>query len=365
MQKWRLSVLIELAPLEQFLEESGEPHLIIDRVGRIAFATEVAKSLLGVTPTLSQYDADASLADLLAGWFAQRQCFGYTGMATLRAASGTATDMCLMGSTVEYRGTRHLLCHLRPIEHGRPAEAHLWGAIADAARESAFAAAGAMVEHELNQSLAAIVNYVQTSAVLLRDGTGDVQFVRDALSEAGQQALHCAELLRVLRRSFGYQNRSLETHSLTDVVRQAHALLAQSGNGRSALLELQSGEADQYVRLSHAHFLSMLVLLMQRCLRRSTTASKASIKVRIASEGRDGVVVRFLNCGAWDLNGTAPGRVPTELYPSDNADVRLLAICQVTMSLHGGYVSIAEDPGRNAEIRLSLKKTKSGGNQHA
>lgn len=353
-----------MAPLEQFLEESGEPHLIIDRVGRIAFATEVAKSLLGVAATLSQFDADDSLAELLAGWFAQRQSFGYTGMATLRGGSGASTDMCLMGSTVEYRGARHLLCHLRPLERSRPAEAHLWSEITDAARESAFAAAGTMAEHELNQSLAAIVNYVQTSVVLLNGGVEDIRLVRDALSEAGQQALHCAELLRVLRRSFGYQNRSLEPHSLTNVVRQAHELLARTRSGRSALLELHGGESDLYVQLSHAHFLSMLLLLMQRCLRRSPATGKTPIRVRIAPEGNEHAVVRFQNCGAWDLNGAVPGRVPAELYPSDNDDVRLLAICQVTMSLHGGIVSIAEDPRRNAEIRLSLKKAKNGGGQH-
>lgn len=357
--------MIETAPLEKFLEESGEAHLIIDRVGRIAFATEVAKALIGVAPSLSQFDADDSLADLLAGWFAQRQCFGYTGMARLRAASPSTTDMCLLGSTVEYRGARHLLCHLRPLERSGPTEAHRWDEITDAARESAFAAAGAMVEHELNQSLAAIVNYVQTSAVLLNGGAGDLGRVQDALAEAGQQALHCAELLRVLRRSFGYQNRALELHSLCDVVRQAHDLLGQTQGGRGALLALHGGDADLHVRLSHAHFVSMLVLLMQRCLRRAGPAAKHSIRVRIAPEGREGAVVRFLDCRAWDLDGAVPGRVPAELYPSDNDDVRLLAICQVTMSLHGGHVSIAEDPGRNAEIRLSLKKAKIGGSSHA
>lgn len=352
--------MIGTAPLEQFLEESGEPHLIIDRVGRIAFATEVAKSLLGVEPSLSQFDPDDTLAGLLAGWFAQQQSFDYTGMATLRAA----TDMRLMGSTVEYRGARHLLCHLRPLERGGPAETHRWDAITDAARESAFAAAGAMVEHELNQSLAAIVNYVETSAVLLGNGTGGLRLVQEALGEAGQQALRCAEQLRALRRGFGYRSSALEPHSLSAIVRQAHELVAQTQGGRNALLELRSGEADIQVCLSHAHFLSMLVLLMQRCLRRPTTASRNAIEVRIAPEGHEGAVVRFPNCGTWDLDGTIPGRIPAERHPSDNDDVRLLAVCQVTMGLHGGHVSITEDEGRNAEIRLSLKKAGVGGSSH-
>lgn len=357
--------MIEMAPLEQFLEESGEPHLIIDRAGRIAFATEGAKSLLGVASTSNQFDADHSLTGLLADWFEQRQCFHYTGMATLRAASGTPADMCLTGSTVEYRGARHLLCHLRPLERSPPAEAHLWGEITDATRETAFAAAGAMVEHELNQSLAAIVNYVQTSAILLRDGTGDVRLVQDALSEAGQQALRCAELLRARRRSFSCQNHALEPHSLVDVVRQAHALLASKPGGRAVPLELRSEDADPCVRLSPPHFLSMLVLLMQRCIRRSTATSNHPVRIRIAPEDGERAVVRILDCGAWDPNGAAPGGIPAERHPSDSDDVRLLAICQATMSLHGGYVSIAEDPGRNAEIRLSLKKARIGGNHHA
>lgn len=354
--------MIEMAPLEQFLEESGEPHLIIDRAGHIAFATAAAKLLIGVTGTLRRFDADKSLAHLLSEWAAQRECFGYTGAATLRAPNDGSAEMRLMTSTIDYRGTRHLLGQLRPLDHSDPVDADLWSEIAAAARESAFAAAGAMVEHELNQSLAAIVNYVQTSAVLLseRESSG---LVREALSEAGQQALRCADMLRALRRNFGFEDRALARYSLNEIVRQAHQLLAGTRTGATTDLVLHCDGPELFVRLNRARFLSMLLLLMQRYRVRAPADGQATIAVAIESRGGDQAIVRFLDCGVWDVEG-ASGKLSAGLIASDRNDVRLLAICQATMSLHGGHVSITGNPGRNVEVELILGEARTGGGQY-
>lgn len=351
-----------MAPLEQFLEESGEPHLIINSIGYIVYETPAAKSLLGIATTLDAFDADNSLAELLAGWRAQRQCFGYTGAAKLRSTSGTGA-MCLTGRAIEYHGSPHLLCRLCPREAEVPAGSHLWSAVSDAARESAFAAAGALVEHKLNQSLAAIVNYVQTSAILLNGQTEETRLVRDALSEAGQQALQCADELRALRRGFGYRTHALAGHSLSGVLRQVHALLNQTRDGNT-VLDLQGAEPDLFVQLSHAHFVSMSVLLMRRCLR-SSGASNKTVKVSIAAEGDEHAVVRFLECGAWQLDAAVAGSDPGVSCATGNDDMRLLAICRATMSLHGGRVSIAEDARTGHNVKLTLKIVKIGGNQNA
>lgn len=354
--------MIEIAPLEQFLEESGEPHLIVDRAGNVVFATADAGFLFDIATGLDRFDAGDRMADLLAEWSAQGQRFGYTGAATLRAQNGVSAEMRLLGSTIDYRGKPHLLCRLCPIEAGSAPSEDLWSELVVAARESAFAAAGAMVEHELNQSLAAIVNYVQTSAVLLSGGANGTPLVRDALSEAGQQALHCAEMLRVLRKNFGFQSKSLDRHSLTAVIQRAHQLLVATRAGSTARLELRSDDPEVFVQLNHARFLSIILQLMQRC---QSAASETPIRIDIESGANGQAIVRFLNCGAWDVEGAVPGKAPAELFPSDNDDVRLLAICQATMSLHAGYVSIGGDPGRNAEVRLILRKVKTGERHHA
>jgi len=344
--------LIEMVPLEHCLEDSGEPDLIIDRSGNVVFATTAAKSLAGAT--LPRFDADDSLEHLLADWSAQRESYEYTGVATLRLADGAASPMRLAVSIIDYRGVPHLLGRLRPLEHPDPSDADLWSDIATAARDGAFAAVGAVVEHEINQSLAAIVNYVQTSVVLLGERAEGSRLVRDALSDAGRQALRCADMLRALRHSFSFQDSTLVRHSLNGVVRQAQALLATTRAGRASTLALKCEGPEVFAQLSHTPFLWMLFLLMQRCVAHASSDRESAIEVGIES-GNGQVILRFPACRVSSSASTAPGGLFFERLSSGKDDVRLFAICQATMRLHGGHVSIAGDQG-NPGVQLVLPK---------
>jgi two-component system sensor kinase FixL len=94
------------------------------------------------------------------------------------------------------------------------------------------------ISHELNQPLAAIANYAQACARLLRLPAPDMPEISGALEQISGQALRAGEIIRRIRSLVRNEDVRRESQDINDLIREVHALLASDARVHDGRLEL-------------------------------------------------------------------------------------------------------------------------------
>ncbi len=98
------------------------------------------------------------------------------------------------------------------------------------------------ISHELNQPLAAIANYAQACARLLRMPVPDTPEIGGALEQISVQALRAGEIIRRIRSLVRNEDVRREPHDINDLIREVHALLASDARVHDGRLDLDLAE---------------------------------------------------------------------------------------------------------------------------
>ncbi|HTU66547.1 MAG TPA: PAS domain S-box protein [Steroidobacteraceae bacterium] len=110
------------------------------------------------------------------------------------------------------------------------------------ARLATMGEMAAGISHELNQPLAAIANYAQACARLLRTPAADLPEVTGALDQISSQALRAGEIIRRIRSLVRNEDVRRERHDINGLIREVHALLATDARVHDGRLILDLGE---------------------------------------------------------------------------------------------------------------------------
>jgi two-component system sensor kinase FixL len=94
------------------------------------------------------------------------------------------------------------------------------------------------ISHELNQPLAAIANYAQACARLLRQPAADIPEISGALEQISGQALRAGEIIRRIRSLVRNEDVRREALDVNELIREVHALLATDARVHDGRLEL-------------------------------------------------------------------------------------------------------------------------------
>ena len=94
------------------------------------------------------------------------------------------------------------------------------------------------ISHELNQPLAAIANYAQACARLLRVPAPDMPEISGALEQISTQALRAGEIIRRIRSLVRNEDVRRESHDINELIREVHTLLASDARVHDGRLEL-------------------------------------------------------------------------------------------------------------------------------
>jgi two-component system sensor kinase FixL len=94
------------------------------------------------------------------------------------------------------------------------------------------------ISHELNQPLAAIANYAQACARLLRQPAADIPEISGALEQISGQALRAGEIIRRIRSLVRNEDVRREAQDINELIREVHALLASDARVHDGKLQL-------------------------------------------------------------------------------------------------------------------------------
>jgi two-component system, LuxR family, sensor kinase FixL len=152
--------------------------------------------------------------------------------------------------------------------------------------------------HELNQPLSAISNYVHGCSRLLRDMDDDLaQRMREALDEAGRQALRAGQIIRHLREFVTKGETEKSAHNIRKLIEEAGALalVGSREKGVRAIFDFSS-EAEN-VLVDNVQIQQVLINLMRNAIEAMKDAPTRELVVRTEPSSPGEILVTVADTG--------------------------------------------------------------------
>ncbi|MDF3019775.1 MAG: hypothetical protein K0Q92_1078 [Steroidobacteraceae bacterium] len=144
------------------------------------------------------------------------------------------------------------------------------------------------ISHELNQPLAAIANYAQACARLLRVPSPDLPEIGGALDQIAGQALRAGEIIRRIRSLVRNEDVRREPLDINGLIREMHALLATDARVHDGRLDLDLHEDLPPVTVDKVQIQQVLMNLVHNAFEaQSVQPGSEPIDVRIATRLTD------------------------------------------------------------------------------
>lgn len=206
--------------------------------------------------------------------------------------------------------------------------------------------------HEVNQPLAAIVNYAQAARQIAGgDGEGALGGV---LSKIEAQATRAAEIVRRLRAFVGKHETERRAENLNVVVEEALALSLVGAAGRQARVRLALAPDTPYVWIDRVQIQQVLVNLVRNAIDAQGGWAQGRVTVASVRDGEGFVRITVSDEGP----GIAP-EIADRLFKAfvttkeDGMGVGL-SICRSIVEAHGGRIWHAAAPGGGAEFAFTV-----------
>ena len=354
------------ALLRSILDTVPEAMITIDEHGAILSFSAAAERLFGYAcgevigrnVAMLMPEPDAARHDSYLARYretGERRIIGFTRRALGRRKDGSIFPHELNVGEARSAGSRVFTGFLRDLTAEEDAERRLGEAQAELIRISRVSAVGTMataLAHELNQPLTAIANYVQTSAALLsgNDESGLAK-VREALEEAGRQALRAGAIIQRLREFVARGDLERTIIAPRELAIEAYTLGAVGGASRGIRCDVAMPDDLPRLMVDRVHIQQVLINLIRNAF--EALGETGSV---VVSAQRDGAMLRM------SVVDNGPGIAPAQqeavfepFVSSKATGMGLgLAICRTIVEAHGGRLWCEAAPGGGSAFYFTL-----------
>lgn len=239
--------------LAEVVEANPDPVLFIDPAGGVSYLNPAARRLLGLRPAqgmpaLAGFLTAQVLATLEAsGWRSaeeQGMWSHETRLLPFNDEPSVPVSLLLLAhrSTAGERFFSLMARDMRERELREAQQRHHQDELAHTARLVTLGELASGIAHEINQPLAAVVNYANASQRYLHtlgSNPAAVERVAQGLERINLHANHAAQVIKRLRGFLRKGRRNLQALDITEVARQAVSLCAWEARERHVTIELQ------------------------------------------------------------------------------------------------------------------------------
>ena len=239
--------------LAEVVEANPDPVLFIDPAGGVSYLNPAARRLLGLLPAEGMPAlADFLTAQVLAtlesnGWHsaeAQGLWSHETRLLPLNGEPSVPVSLLLLAhrSTAGERFFSLVARDMRERELREAQQRHHQDEMAHTARLVTLGELASGIAHEINQPLAAVVNYANASQRYLQSldsNPAAVERVAQGLERINLHANHAAQVIKRLRGFLRKGRRNLQALDISEVARQAVSLCAWEARERHVTIDLQ------------------------------------------------------------------------------------------------------------------------------
>jgi two-component system sensor histidine kinase TtrS len=213
--------------------------------------------------------------------------------------------------------------------------------------------------HELNQPLAAVVNYAKGAVRRLKKGLVEPGELLGALEQAAAQAERAAAIVRRVR---AFIRKEAPRHTALDcnkIVRETADLMSADAERAGARLVLDLAKPFPRVRADAVQLEQVIVNLVRNAIEAMTEASSPTREITLrtlpAAGGAVEIAVEDTGPG---LPAGAPERLFDPFFTTKADGLGLgLSISQSIVEAHGGRLRSAARPGGGTVFRFALPAT--------
>ncbi|WP_426104888.1 PAS domain-containing sensor histidine kinase [Pseudomonas sp. TWR1-1-3] len=266
--------------LAEVVEANPDPVLFIDPAGGVSYLNPAARRLLGLLPAEGMPAlADFLTAQVLAtlesnGWHsaeAQGLWSHETRLLPLNGEPSVPVSLLLLAhrSTAGERFFSLVARDMRERELREAQQRHHQDEMAHTARLITLGELASGIAHEINQPLAAVVNYANASQRYLQSldsNPAAVERVAQGLERINLHANHAAQVIKRLRGFLRKGRRNLQALDISEVARQAVSLCAWEAGERNVTIELQLPESLPWVYADRVLLEQVLLNLLRNAI---------------------------------------------------------------------------------------------------
>ncbi|MCF3194387.1 PAS domain-containing sensor histidine kinase [Pseudomonas bubulae] len=239
--------------LADVVEANPDPVLFIDPAGGVSYLNPAARRLLGLLPVQGMPAlADFLSAQVLAllettGWHSAEEQGLWsheTRLLPLNGEPSVPVSLLLLAhrSTAGERFFSLMARDMRERELREAQQRHHQDEMAHTARLVTLGELASGIAHEINQPLAAVVNYANASQRYLQtlgSNPAAVERVAQGLERINLHANHASQVIKRLRGFLRKGRRNLQALDISEVARQAVSLCAWEAGERHVTIDLQ------------------------------------------------------------------------------------------------------------------------------
>lgn len=358
---------LHVAQMRTVIETVPDAMVMIDENGIIQSFSPAAEALFGYEAaeacgqnvSMLMPEPDASRHD---GYLmryhrtGERRIIGHKRRVLGKRKDGTTFPHELYVGEALSDGTKVFTGFLRDLTEREQRESALRELQAELVRISRVTAVGTIataLAHDLNQPLAAVVNYVQASAALLESPGTEIATVRAALNEAASEALRAGDIVHKLREFITSGETAKSLVAADDLVGHACELGAAGSRAGAPTIRISVPSALPVVLADPVQIQQVIFNLVRNAV--VAVGPKEDGLIELSASVEDGQV-RF------EVRDNGPGLAPERiarlfepLAGTATGGMGLgLAICRTIIEAHAGRLWHEHAPGGGAVFQFTL-----------
>lgn len=224
--------------------------------------------------------------------------------------------------------------------------------VAQLSRIDAMNAMATTLAHELNQPLAAAVNYLSGCRRHLDAGPVDEPSLREGLRDAEQQIHFAGEIIRRVREMVANQPKALSSFSLSPVIDDALALIATAQDQPRPKVTKRLPADARRVRADRVQVQQILINLLRNALEATREVDHPDIVIA-SRRNEDGTILVCVSDNGPGFSQPAAERFSP--FAAREGGMGLgLSISRTIVESHGGRIWTEDRPGGGAQVNFTL-----------
>jgi two-component system sensor kinase FixL len=346
--------------------------IVIDEQGSIQSFSSAAERLFGhraddvlgknvkmLMPSPYREDHDGYLARYLRT--GERRIIGMGRVVVGERKDGSTFPMELAVGEMHSGNQRFFTGFVRDLTERQQTEARLQELQTELVHISRLTAMGEMASslaHELNQPLSAIANYLKGSKRLLARHTfPDANLLREALDEAGGQAVRAGDIIRRLRDFVARGETETRVENLSKLVEEAGALALVGAKEQNIRVSFRLDPRADLALVNKVQVQQVLLNLIRNAIEAMADAKSPQRELKISTMPAEDDMLEV------SVADTGPGIAPSiadQLFQpfvttKEKGMGVGLSISRTIIEAHGGRIWTEPNPGGGTNFKITLR----------
>lgn len=299
----------------------------------------------------------------------ERRIIGIGRLVVGQRKDGSTFPMELSVGEMRSEGGRFFTGFVRDLTERQQTEARLQELQTELVHVSRLTALGEMAStlaHEINQPLTAITNYLRGCRRLLEHIEDEhAPMLREAVSQAADQALRAGEIIRRLREFVARGESEPHIESLRKLLEEASALALVGAKESGVRVAFRLDPEVDLVLADRIQVQQVLLNLIRNAIEAMQEASRRELVIGTELKEDDVVEVSVMDTGT----GIAP-EIASQLFQPFVTTKRRgmgvgLSICRTIVEAHGGKIWVDSKPHEGTAFHFTLRAVRKEDLTHA